>query len=392
MKVKKYEAPTIESALSQVKADLGKDAVILHTRKLPPKGLFGFLKKERVEITAALDINLIDPNIKSKLIPKPPTISSDSVPPRFEEKIGILKSEIDDVKSLVKAIAHQLADPLLQNAPDSVLETYNHLLGNKVCEELAKEILLSAKKQLNKGELQNIEKLQEAVYEQVSNLIYTSGPLDVPKGKRKVIALIGPTGGGKTTTIAKLAAQFSLFKNKKVALVTADTYRIAAVEQLKTYAEIIDAPIEVIFTNEEAKEALDKHLDKDLVLIDTAGRNPHNKEQLDELVDLMKSCSPDEIYLVLSMTTKLTDQMDAIDRFSGVPIDKFIFTKLDETTTPGTMLNILAKTKKHLSYITTGQNVPEDIEIADSKKISKMIVGVPFETTEGSSKETSRVS
>jgi len=391
MKIKKYEAPTIEEALAQVKADLGRDAVILNTKKVPPKGLFSFFKKERVEITAALGINLMNHNDKPKPISKSQEPSS--VPfPRYEEKIGMLKSEIDEVKSLVKTIAHQLSDPLLQNTSEGLTEIYNHLLSNRVDEVIARKILLSAKKKLNKEELQDINKIRGKAGEEITNLIKTSGPLHLPKGKQKVVALVGPTGGGKTTTIAKLAAQYSLFKDKKVALITADTYRIAAVEQLKTYAEIIDAPVEIIFTDEEAKEALDKHSDKDLIFIDTAGRSPHNEDQVDELAKLMEYCSPNEIHLVLSMTTKFSDLMTTIDRFSNIPVNKLIFTKLDETTTPGTMLNVLAKTKKQLSYITMGQNVPEDIEVAESEKISKMIVGEQFEPTEGSSEETSRVS
>lgn len=371
MKIKRYEASSMEEAISKVKADLGPEAIILHTRRLQKSWPFNLMNKSAVEITAALDVNVAQPKLNGE---DDVGVASDERTP-LGERFDQLQVEIDEIKSIVKTIASQLTDPLFQEVPACFLDIYEKLLQHKVDDDIAKKLMKAAQESLTTSQMADPEVLLETVAQEMAQLIPTSIPLSLEEGTRKVVALIGPTGAGKTTTIAKLAARYSLYEGKKVLFLTADTYRIAAVDQLRTYAEIIGAPIEIVFSNQDAREALERHDDKDIVFIDTAGRSPHNDAQVNELAGLMSVCTPDEIHLVLSVTTKMSDQMDAIKRFSAVPISRLIFTKLDETNTPGTILNIANKVKVPLSYLTIGQNVPEDISVADSKHLANIILG-----------------
>lgn len=214
---------------------------------------------------------------------------------------------------------------------------------------------------------------EAALRSKIAHRVASAGPIHLTPGKLKAVALIGPTGVGKTTTIAKLAAHFALVENKKVALLTVDTYRIAAVEQLKTYSQIIDIPISVAYSHAEVLPALAAYADYDLLLIDTAGRSQKNIMQVGELKTLLEAVSC-ETQLVLSAQTKESDMLEAARRFSAARVDRLLFTKLDETSTYGTLLNVADATGIPLSYLATGQKVPEDIEIADGARLANMLL------------------
>jgi flagellar biosynthesis protein FlhF len=190
----------------------------------------------------------------------------------------------------------------------------------------------------------------------------------------KVCSFIGPTGVGKTTTLAKLAAHFSLRLAQRITLVTIDTYRIGAVDQLKTYARILGLPLEIATGREEFQEILWNHRDQDRVLVDTAGRNPYSREQLEELKDILTVDPPVENHLVLSATTKDFDLAQVVQRFSLLPIRSYIFTKLDETDEYTSLFNQLLRFKRPLSYLTNGQKVPEDIELATKEKVASLVL------------------
>ncbi|MGB4008509.1 MAG: flagellar GTP-binding protein, partial [Bacillota bacterium] len=200
-----------------------------------------------------------------------------------------------------------------------------------------------------------------------------SGPIEIVRGRRKVVAFVGPTGVGKTTTIAKIAAGAALVEKAKVALITADTYRIAAIEQIKTYAEIIGVPWEVVYSPRDMEMALVKRSDAELVLIDTAGRSPNSPTRMYELKSMMDAALPEEIHLVLSATTRRQDLDNLVDRFAQVGFDKVILTKLDESSTLGAIFNVYARSGRPFSYFADGQSVPEDIHPATCSEIAEMI-------------------
>jgi flagellar biosynthesis protein FlhF len=194
-------------------------------------------------------------------------------------------------------------------------------------------------------------------------------------GNPTVAVFVGPTGVGKTTTIAKIAANFALNHKKNVGFITADTYRIAAVEQLKTYAEILGMPVSVIYSPSEIRSAIIEFSDKDLILIDTAGRSHRNKSQFEELKTLVAASGANEAFLVLSATTSIGSCKEILKNYDFLKDYKLIFTKLDEVREAGIILNVKSHSKKSLSYLTTGQSVPDDIEVANIDKITKILLG-----------------
>ncbi|MDF2572182.1 MAG: flhF, partial [Sporomusa sp.] len=216
--------------------------------------------------------------------------------------------------------------------------------------------------------------IRNLLIDRIVNYLQKIDGIDVSPSGCKTVALIGPTGVGKTTTVAKLAANFALKEGYKVALITADTYRIAAVEQLKIYGDIIGVPIEIVYSPDELKAALYRHNDKNLVIIDTAGRSPSNHYQLAELQALLAVDPYIETHLVLSTTTKYKDALEIVNKFSVCSPQKFLFTKVDEASNLGTILNLLYHFPTTVSYMTTGQSVPDDIELASSAKLANMIL------------------
>ena len=218
--------------------------------------------------------------------------------------------------------------------------------------------------------------VRQKLAEQVEKMIPSSGPIQrTDKPGPHVVALIGPTGVGKTTTLAKLAANLKLRENRKVGMITLDTYRIAAIDQLRRYAELIGSPLKVVNSDQDMSDALAAMRDCEFILIDTAGRSPSDTLKLSELRSMLENARPDEVHLVLSSTASQSCIEMAIERFSQVRVDKIIFTKLDEAVHVGMVLNVVRKVNKQLSYVTTGQNVPDDIEVGRGSRLAQMILG-----------------
>ncbi len=209
--------------------------------------------------------------------------------------------------------------------------------------------------------------------ETLGRLIKFAGTLKLKKNSPRIIALVGPTGVGKTTTTAKLAAMYALNRGNKVALITMDIFRVGAVEQLKTYSRIMGIPLEVASTPKELEKAVEKHSTCDLIFIDTAGRSHKDKEKLDEMKNFLEDKIPMEVYLCLSATTKDRELEEILNRFRVFQISKVVFTKIDECESVGNMVNLLMKDNLQIAYFTTGQRVPEDIEIATPAKLADMI-------------------
>jgi flagellar biosynthesis protein FlhF len=203
-----------------------------------------------------------------------------------------------------------------------------------------------------------------------------TGPLGVSTGQGAVVALVGPTGVGKTTTVAKLAANYRLRENKRVGLIAVDTYRIAAVEQLRTYADIIDLPMEVVSTPREMREAVTRMRDFDLVLLDTAGRSPRDEVKIQELRAMLAEAEPDEVHLVVSAVSGARSLTSIAERFAAVGVTAMLVTKLDEATGLGNLVSTARACQLPLSYLTDGQNVPDDIQVAQPAALARLILGI----------------
>lgn len=251
---------------------------------------------------------------------------------------------------------------------------YKILVKNEVEPILARRIVKSTMEKIPPSQYEDLDFIREKMIERIARILKKRKPIVLPKRKQQVFALVGPTGVGKTTTIAKLAANFAITSKKNVALITSDTYRIAAVEQLKAVGEVLGINVDVVFTPQSIKNAIASHRDKDVILIDTAGRNHRSMLHVSELKAFMDAAQPDEIFLVLSATTRLKDMLDIVKNYENIEFNRIIFTKIDETTTYGPILSLIYKTKKYLSYCTTGQSIPDDIEIADQRKLAQLIL------------------
>lgn len=388
MKVRRFVAGDMQEAMYKVKAVLGKDAIILNTRKFKEGGFLGFFGRDMVEVTAAVDHDILPK--KSQYLPQiegshTKVFQTELMTEAFrkhkdlekDEKDFSLKKELIEVKGLLENMAGKLEEGHSQKRiyPQGAEKILKVLLSREVEENLAHHFVQEALNKLEPFCWQDEEAIQQYVSQSIVSHLSKPKPILFTKNAdKKRIALVGPTGVGKTTTIAKLAAIFTILEKRKVALITIDTYRVAAVEQLRTYAEIIDIPLEVVYAPCDLQEAFIKHEDKELILIDTAGRSPLNKKQITELKNFLELPTGLDVFLVLGATTKQSDLWETVRRFNELPVSSLIFTKLDETLNYGAILNVVNKVQKPVSYVTTGQNVPDDIETLDPYKIAEIIL------------------
>ncbi|EKN63901.1 flagellar biosynthesis protein FlhF [Schinkia azotoformans] len=380
MKVKKFIAPNMPEAMKMIRNELGKDAVILNSKVVQKGGIFGFFTKKNIEVIAAVDPQPIpkkQPMQKEKIEPKiefqpAPIIKSVEVPKTDAE----LLKEIKDLKEMLKGLSVHNGRDSFEHYPGPLKDMNQFLSNQEVDLQLRKEIMgfLLEKWYVNKG---------EANFEQITTwgkeyLVNSMSPLSFGaiNFSKKYINVVGPTGVGKTTTLAKIAAQAVLKYGKKVAFITTDTYRIAAIDQLKTYAKILNVPLEVTYTIDDFVKAKERFSHFDLILIDTAGRNFRNKQYVEDLKSVISFDENLETILVLALTSKYSDMLDIFEQFSSIKIDKLIFTKVDETSKYGTILNLIFKYKIGVAYLTNGQNVPDDIFEASPESIANTVFGV----------------
>lgn len=440
MIVKKFQAPTEMEAVIKAREELGSTAVVLNIKSIKQRGLARLFKKDAVEVTAALEekdivdgINknkpVFDNNAASGQEAKPERMINQSMvsggtsstinliaddntavssASAIEQKLdslhnllqnqGNLNSDMSSSGSQGKTVAASAYTKRMsdikedisgaagenkqvkerENANYKFLQLiYKKLIDNEVDSRFADEIIGEIENSLKKES--NLDSILAAVYQKI--ILKLGKPKTIEIGdKAKVIFFIGPTGVGKTTTIAKIASSFKIEKEARVAFITADTYRIAAVEQLNTYASIIDCPVSVVYSVEDMNKSLSEYKDYDLILVDTAGRSHKATEQMDELKAFIEEVAQRadefdfECYLTLSLTTKYKDLKSIADKYDDVDW-AVIFTKLDETCSVGNILNIRMLTDRPLSYTTSGQNVPDDIEVINEQGIARQLLG-----------------
>lgn len=265
--------------------------------------------------------------------------------------------------------------------PASVFDLFVDLLDADLGDELARELVEEAHGPVGDSHGEDVETLKSRLVAVLQNRITVAGPIVCEPGQRRIAALVGPTGVGKTTTLAKLAANFRLRQRRRVGLVTVDTYRIAAVEQLRTYAEIIDLPMEVVAKPGDMRRALERLADVDLVLLDTAGRSPRDELRIQELKSILEEARADEVHLVLSAASGSGPLRMAAERFAPAGVTSVLLTKLDEAATLGPAFALLQRTGRRLSYLTHGQNVPDDIEVADARQFARRLLSGNIESS-----------
>ena len=412
MTINKFQGKTQEEAIEKAKEELGEHAVIMNIREIKPKGLFRAFKDSTFEVTAAVEEkeqfagvmqhasqetkklhDMINLAADEKItIPRPEYSQADRLEAVAMQKPQMSAQETEEKKleerldDLSDRLAKTLGDRLPKE-PEPVKEPtseelnfvrilYSTLLKNEVCEQYVNQILGEIEKFIRPGH--SVDTILSNVYQKLILRFGQPKPLELEKGKPHVLFFIGPTGVGKTTTIAKIASKYKVDYEKKVAFITADTYRIAATEQLQVYANILDAPMSIVYSKDELNAEVEKYCEDDLIFVDTAGFSHRNEEQKGDIKTLIGGLSEDytkEVFLVLSATTKYRDLLEIVDTYRTISDFKLIFTKLDETTTYGNMLNIKLYSGADLSYTTNGQNVPDDIELFDSQKIVKKLLG-----------------
>ncbi|MCR5756507.1 MAG: flagellar biosynthesis protein FlhF [Selenomonas sp.] len=465
MQIKVVKAPSMKEAMEQVKEELGRDAVILHTKKYREGGFMGYKGSEVVEVTAAIEEDTPDTALKNRTMrstpdgktsvtggkldilsqaaPMPNTVlnqyktngtetgvrmveapitapafqplmpgqvgqsvssqarilttetldeaadanvakqkededvmaanpSNDMQPvmmasnPEDAEKIQKLEAELAQMKTLLTQV-------MSKDQPQDEVSLQEALRRQEVDEEILKD--MAAKIAAGDMLMDSLDKrAQGVVAGYLEDKMNFAEGIKLNKHGVRIVALIGATGVGKTTTLAKIAARFVLEKNIRAALITADTYRISAVEQLKTYSDIIGLPLEIVYSPDELKVAIHKHRDKDLILIDTAGRSQHNEYQMKELQEFLAVDSRIEKHLVMSATTKNRDVAEILQKFSVCDPGRVIFTKTDETSSLGMIVNLLADKDISLSFMTNGQSVPDDIVPATADKLAALLL------------------
>ena len=361
MKVKRFTGDSTVDVMNKVKQELGSEAIILHTRTIKKPKFFGLIKKEEIEVIAAID------NLDKKK----------EVKDELERSNTKLNSEIkrlnDSMNYIIENIETKNKNEDTLQIPKEISMYIDILKNNGVREEVAVDIIKNIGKQIN------LEDKDEATIREIIKCnikSYLGNPEAIKlTDEQKIIFFMGPTGVGKTTTIAKLASHFKLNEKKDAGLITADTYRIAAVEQLRIYADILKLPLKVIYEIKGIYESLSNLKDKDIIFIDTAGRSHKNFEQMEELKDLIYTVKNKEVFLVLNIGTDIENIKSTIKQYGFVDNFKLILTKADESEKLGNILNIKYYTNNEISYITDGQNVPDDINVLDVEKISELLIG-----------------
>jgi flagellar biosynthesis protein FlhF len=359
-------------AMQKVRKELGEDAVILNSKVIYTRGFLGLFKKKNLEVIAAIDPQVVKEKKERKaaLTQKPiqdkPIVEKKKIDPSPKRSDGVEK-ELKELKQMIQTLTSKSQyDHYPEEIKEVLIYLQQHDLEESLVFKTAEYLIANREEKSMQGasaEDNTLALAKQFLQDKLSN---------VPSGgvtyQKKYINVIGPTGVGKTTTLAKMAAEAVIEKRKKIAFITTDTYRIAAIEQLKTYAQLLNVPVEVVYKVEDFKKAIEKFSDFDLIFIDTAGRNFREKKYVEDLQKIIDFNEEMETYLVLSLTSKENDLKEIIHQFSTIDINKFIFTKLDETSSYGTMINLMVDYKIGTAYVTTGQSVPEDIEEMEKER------------------------
>ena len=428
MQVKKYIVANMQEAIKSIKEDLGSNAIIISTKKVRKgSGTFGLFGKTALEVTAARDersrgskkkiwsgpVSAEKTEYQKEIVYNPPGYSKapqsggnrksyDTIKEDIGElkdmmqdlRRGIrrevndnatithLKYELGEIKGLIAGLVAQSSELREEELHENLIAIYQQLCFNGVEEKFVKRLIKEVKKKIPKEEIDNYSYVKVYVARMFMQVLRIEDSFTQCReiGGPRILTFLGPTGVGKTTTLAKIAGSRRIENpDVKIGLITIDTYRIAAVQQLKEYARIIKVPIRVVNDTKQLDRTLAEFQSKDLILIDSAGRSQRDEMQMSELRDLLGKYDRFDNLLVLSATTKDSDLVEITKRFSDIGLDGVIFTKLDESTSYGSIFNHAIRFKLPIAYLTTGQNVPEDIENASRERLIDLLMNISGE-------------
>jgi flagellar biosynthesis protein FlhF len=395
MDIKTFRAKSMRDALELVRRELGPSAAVLHTRELNAGPLGRLVFGRRYEVAASAGVNVPSRFAEVSgvrchasengaeteyLIPDSPYLTPTSVPAaHLEENYRSryrddfrqqLAGQLDELQVIVEKLCQRASAAPAHDLPDSLFHAFTEMIDAEIDESIARGWIEEIRSDADPHELEDASRVRSRVAQLLERDIRVSGPIATDVDRCRVVALVGPTGVGKTTTIAKLAANYRLREKLRVGLITVDTYRVAAVEQLRTYADIIDLPMEVVATPREMREAVGRMSHLDLVLMDTAGRSPRDEVKIQELKSMLAEAEPDEVHLVLSSTAGAKSLVSTAEYFADVGTTAVLLTKLDEAHSLGHLVSLLRRCALPISYLTDGQNVPDDIQVAERRGLA----------------------
>jgi flagellar biosynthesis protein FlhF len=393
MKLRKFVAPTLKEATEAMKEELGDSAIILHTKRNQATED----EEETYEITVGVDNNPYEINEKvidrnkisdlatldnlKKIAEKFQNAREEkslenkvTVAPKTSDDLTSLKHELDSVKDTLGEIADRLKSERLPEMPKQLRDVFALLIKNEVNEGIAKSLIFEISGMMTFFENVEYDVVLNILHKKIAERIITAPPVKISDNKSKIITFVGATGVGKTTTICKIAAICKYFNHYDVAIISVDTYRLAAIDQLKIFTEIANIPLEIAYSTDELNNMINKHHDKQIIFIDTVGRSPKKEEDIKEIKNFIQSTSSHEVHLILSATTSLSAMKETVKQFGQVMPNRLIISKIDEAVNYGNILNIIDYTQLPLSYFTTGQVIPDDIDAVDKNKIATLII------------------
>ncbi len=389
MKIKKYVVKSVDEALSQIKRDLGPEAYILSTRQVTRRGALDLGGSKAVEVTAAVDRQQ-ESSLSAALLEKKYAFSSDFRSERPAEarnnlsglaelraELLPLRSEMEEIRLLLRQAGLDAGNGSAAGLQGLYLECYLELLSREVEEVLARRMVNALQQSVSGPGLPDRESLRQKLFKIMVAALQNPAPLKLVRGQGKVVVLVGPTGVGKTTTIAKLASYFHLLEGYRAALLSLDSYRIGAEEHLRTYAEIIGLPFMPLRNRSDLGLALERFREQDVLFVDTTGRGVADENELAATADVLKAVPEErrEVCLVVSATTRRADLHRIMKGFSIFQPRRIIVCKLDETALPGNVFSMKATAGIPGAYFTTGQKVPGDIEVANPRKLVRLVLG-----------------
>jgi len=376
MQIKRYYGKSVHAALEKAKAELGPDAILLHTRTLKSSVLGG----STVEVIVAVDreapseidevIGDEEEKIEEPVERAKAILTANSY---RRAKGGYELKHIGEELSEIRDLLHILLSNVKREQSLDLPETVQGIYEKFIKSELDPAIAYDLAKGLEPCFSDNGKLINERLAELIGKATKFNGGITL-QGEMKSVALIGPTGVGKTTTIAKLGAYFKLKLKRKVAFLTIDTYRIAAVQQLQIYADIMRSPLKVADDPEELVREVESLSDHDLILIDTPGRSHYDAARIGEIEGFIAVLPQVEVYLLISASTRSREIYEILNGFGSVGVDGLIFTKLDEASCFGSIVNAAIRSGKPLSYFTTGQDVAGDIEVATVERVTSLLL------------------